>query len=385
MIRLYKEMILMKKVIILCLLNVFILSYLYGVRSLRYFKDEAKKRAVNQSKIDSLKAKVNFEGSIIYDDINNKFRLYKGNFTDIKISSNPDSTEMKEIFEQVYIKAKPFFIYGDEPVLQDKMEISSNSFSIKYSQEKNGKKYEGQIIYFSKEKCFFFKKLEEIIYHDMEEYTRQRTIMQERAERFKQETGFEGTITQHFRENGPMRFGSIGGNFSDIVVTAKEDTVIMKQVFEQVRAKVMPYVKAEEGQLFAEKVTTDITVTRVIYNQKINGYPVYRSGRLVIDYNFSTSEFIITDNTREISAEYVPINITEDEAIEIVKKHYGETSNSIFVIRTLQPPLAYSPINEKANFNYFKLCYLVKYNDILHHIDPTTGNIIYYWKIPVFY
>ena len=220
---------------------------------------------------------------------------------------------------------------------------------------------------------------------DMQEYNRKWNIMQERAERFKQETGFEGTITQHFRENGPMRFGSIGGNFSDIVVTAKEDTVIMKQVFEQVRAKVMPYVKAEEGQLFAEKVTTDITVTRVIYNQKINGYPVYRSGRLVIDYNFSTSEFIITDNTREISAEYVPINITEDEAIEIVKKHYGETSNSIFVIRTLQPPLAYSPINEKANFNYFKLCYLVKYNDILHHIDPTTGNIIYYWKIPVFY
>jgi len=89
---------------------------------------------------------------------------------------------------------------------------------------------------------------------DMQEYNRKWNIMQERAERFKQETGFEGTITQHFRENGPMRFGSIGGNFSDIVVTAKEDTVIMKQIFEQVKAKIMPYVKAEEGQLFAEKV-----------------------------------------------------------------------------------------------------------------------------------
>ena len=103
---------------------------------------------------------------------------------------------------------------------------------------------------------------------DMQEYSRKWNIEQERAKRFKQETGFEGNIVQQFREKEPMKLGQLYGNFSDIVVTAKEDTVIMKQVFEQVKAKVMPYVKAEEGQLFAEKVEAGRTFTGIIYNQK---------------------------------------------------------------------------------------------------------------------
>jgi len=215
---------------------------------------------------------------------------------------------------------------------------------------------------------------------DMQEYSRKWNIEQERAKRFKQETGFEGTITQHFRENGPMRFGSIGGNFSDIVVTAKEDTVIMKQIFEQVKAKIMPYVKAEEGQLFAEKVEAGRTFTGIIYNQKINGYPVYRSGRLVIDYNFSTSEFIITDNTREIPSEYVPINITEDEAIEIVLKHYGDEGkfdiyNKIFRMRFIG--LQYESIPLGSGEKKYKLCYLMSHGGYLNFIDPSSGKVVY--------
>ena len=209
---------------------------------------------------------------------------------------------------------------------------------------------------------------------DMQEYSRRWNIEQERAKRFKQETGFEGTITQHFRENGPMRFGSIGGNFSDIVVTAKEDTVIMKQIFEQVKAKIMPYVKAEEGQLFAEKVKASRTSTGVIYNQRINGYYVYRAGILNIRYNFSTSEFIITDNTREISAEYVPINITEDEAIEIVLKHYGAKEK---VIRTHQyAGLSYYTVNTETGLRDYRLCYRVYYGDYCNYVSPVTGKIL---------
>ena len=216
-----------------------------------------------------------------------------------------------------------------------------------------------------------------------DEYLRQRAILNERAEKFKTETGFEGTIShsKSFRETGPMRFGNLFGNFRDIEVTAKKDTVIMRQVFEQVRTKIMPYVRAEEGQLFAEKVITDITMTRIMYYQKINGYPVYRAGRLVIDYNFSTSEFVITDNTREISSEYVPINITEDEAINIVLKHYGDEgkfdiNNSVFR-GMIFGGLEYDPILLDSGEKKDRLCYIIFHGGYTNYVDPSSGKIIH--------
>jgi hypothetical protein len=215
---------------------------------------------------------------------------------------------------------------------------------------------------------------------DMQEYSRKWNIEQERAERFKQETGFEGNIVQQFRENEPMKLGQLYGNFSDIVVTAKKDTVIMKQIFEQVKAKIMPYVKAEEGQLFAESVYTNIVTTGITYNQKINGYPIYRAGRLNIRYNFSTSEFVITDNTIEISSEYVPINITEDEAINIVLKHYGDKTR---IFENKRRYLAYHRIKTNTGSYEYRVCYIISSdtngngflgeNPMNNYIDVTTG------------
>ena len=136
----------------------------------------------------------------------------------------------------------------------------------------------------------------------------------------------------------------------------------------------MPYIKAEEGQLFIERIYTNPITTTIIYNQRINGYYVYRSGRLVIEYNFSTSEFIITDNTREISSEYVPINITEDEAIEIVLKHYGAKEK---VIRTHQyAGLSYYTVNTETGLRDYRLCYRVYYGDYCNYVSPVTGKIL---------
>ena len=92
-------------------------------------------------------------------------------------------------------------------------------------------------------------------YEQTEEYIQKQAILNERAARFKAETGFEGDITYNYQY---MKFSHIIGNFRDIVITAPQDTVYMKQVFDRVLAKVKPYISAQEGQLFKGKTLSNI-------------------------------------------------------------------------------------------------------------------------------
>jgi len=54
-------------------------------------------------------------------------------------------------------------------------------------------------------------------YEQTEEYIQKQAILNERAARFKAETGFEGDITYNYQY---IKFSHIIGNFRDIVITA---------------------------------------------------------------------------------------------------------------------------------------------------------------------
>jgi len=101
-------------------------------------------------------------------------------------------------------------------------------------------------------------------YEQTEEYNQKQAILNERAARFKAETGFEGDITYNYQY---MKFSHIIGNFRDIVITAPQDTVYMKQVFDRVLAKVRPYISAQEGQLFRGKISSNTYGTGVDMNK----------------------------------------------------------------------------------------------------------------------
>ena len=367
----------MKKGTIMIIFFLLILISLHGVTYKReYIERLTKETILQQARLDSLKAEIRFEGNINTNS-DNKISWFNGNFQDIEVPAHQDSIAMKEIFQQVIARIKPHFVVNNEPLLQEKVQTGTNYCSIIYYQIINGVRFEGTILYNFSQKYFNISSLSQIPFERTEEYAKNKVILDARVERFKAETGFEGRIGKHYRS---MSFGNLFGNFRDIEVTAKKDTTIMRQVFEQVRTKIMPYVRAEEGQLFAEKVITDITMTRIMYYQKINGYPVYRAGRLVIDYNFSTSEFVITDNTIEKSSEYVPINITEDEAINIVWEQYGylnkHNKNDWFSSGT-RSRLLYAPVKNESGMTEFILCYVISTEIGLYHVHPITGKIIY--------
>ncbi|NLK49979.1 MAG: hypothetical protein GX294_04960 [Candidatus Cloacimonetes bacterium] len=221
-----------------------------------------------------------------------------------------------------------------------------------------------------------------IPYEQTEEYKQKQAILNERAARFKAETGFEGDLVYSHQT---MRFSNYFGNFKDIQVTAPQDTVSMRQIFDRVAAKVTPFISAREGQLKSGKVVSNALGTRIIYWQKVNGFSIEGAGSLRIHYNLAISQFSITDDTTVISSEIVQVNITEDEAIHAVLQHYD--ANVDFDINhwmfRRHVKLVYAPIEYASGIVEYKLCYLVSFGGGVNYVDPTTGEVIYIRKIRI--
>jgi len=221
-----------------------------------------------------------------------------------------------------------------------------------------------------------------IPYEQTEEYNQKQAILNERAARFKAETGFVGDIGYSYQTMG---FSNYRGIFRDIPITAPQDTVVMKQVFVQVLSRVKPYIRAREGQLVREEIGVRFNGTWVTYRQRVNGYGIEGAGVLRIDYNIPTSEIIVTDNTVDIGSEIVQVNITEDQAINAVLQRYDTNKdfdrNHWMFRRHIK--LVYAPIEYESGMVEFKLCYLVSFGGGVNYVDPTTGEVIYTRKIRI--
>ena len=201
-------------------------------------------------------------------------------------------------------------------------------------------------------------------------------ILSEKAARFRIETGFVGDIGFSHQS---MKFSNYRGNFRDISVTAPQDTAFMKQVFEQVASKVMPHISASEGQLFRENIRRSIGRTSVIYRQIVNGYRLERDGVLNLAYNFATSEFVVTDNTKYITGELVPINISLDHAIQVAIQRYEHNYNYDVNNFLTHPPtqLVYCSIPNPNGSSQFRLCYKIGLSVMVVYIDPSSGEVIH--------
>ncbi|MDZ4121533.1 MAG: hypothetical protein U1C33_03885, partial [Candidatus Cloacimonadaceae bacterium] len=153
--------------------------------------------------------------------------------------------------------------------------------------------------------------------------------------------------------------------------------------FDRVVVKVMPYISAREGQLISGKTSSNINGTRVRYQQIVNGYRIEGAGFLNVAYNFDTKKITVTDATVDIAPQQVPINITEDQAIDIVLQRYKADSNfdkDHWMFRR-HVRLVYAPIEHESGMVDFRLCYLISFGGGTNYVDPTTGEIVFVRKI----
>ncbi len=191
-----------------------------------------------------------------------------------------------------------------------------------------------------------------ISYEQTEEYTQKQAILNERAVRFKAETGFEGYIGNNLQS---MQFSQISGNFVDIEVTAPQDTEFMRSVFDQVVSKVMPNISARDGQLKSGKVVSNELGSRTIYWQKVNGYSIEGGGgTLRISYNLATQKLNVNNGTVDISSDPVSINLSLEQAISLVQEKVFDGAE----VKPTNPRIAYVPIDNENGQAYY-LCHIL--------------------------
>jgi len=201
-----------------------------------------------------------------------------------------------------------------------------------------------------------------IPYEQTEEYAQKQAVLDERAARFKAETGFVGDISYNLQS---MQFTTISGSFKDIEVTAPQDTVFMRSVFDQVVSKVMPYISAREGQLKSGKVVSNVLGTRVIYWQKVNGFSIEGGGgSLRIHYSLATRQLSVNNGTVDISSDPISINLSLEQAIRLVQEKVFDGAE----VKPTNPRIAYVPIDNENGQAYY-LCYVLNNRGYTFFVD----------------
>lgn len=215
--------------------------------------------------------------------------------------------------------------------------------------------------------CIFFLSLMVvplmgIPYEQTEEYTQKQAILNERAARFKAETGFAGDISYNLQS---MQFSTISGSFKEIEVAAPQDTVFMRSVFDQIVSKVMPYISAREEQLKSGKVRSNMNGSGVIYWQKVNGFSIEGGGgSLRIHYNLATHQLNINNGTADISSDPISINLSLEQALQIAQDEVFNGADA----KPYNPRIAYT-LGESNGGNEFYLCYILNFWDYTVCVD----------------
>jgi len=198
------------------------------------------------------------------------------------------------------------------------------------------------------------------------------------AQRFKAETGFEGEI-----ETIPsaMRLGVIKGNFHSVQITATLDTLEIRKAFDSVITTILPFIRAPREQLSLTAIyKRDIGFT-TDYIQLINGYKLQGVGFIRITMNQKLRKFKLTDSTVIAKANQVNDVITPDKAKRIALEDYisGAPYPKAYPVDTIAPMPGYGLVYSNRYTEEFTLVYIITLNNssYSYYIDAGTGEIIY--------
>ena len=208
------------------------------------------------------------------------------------------------------------------------------------------------------------------------------------GEQFKKETGFQGTYTYDVVNNKLTQFD---GYFPDIKFPPANDTLQVRQVFDELTDKILPYLPATKEQLSIRRIGGDERTLSASYIQKINGYSFegagtfgyvyrYKSGRITIGNSF------VNVNPSTLAAEPV---ITEDKIKEIFYDMIGyteedllsrETKNTIFLLPKFTLMYCFDRnFIESPDISYsrtYRLAWKIDYVQRLVIIDAVSGEIL---------
>ncbi|PKN73266.1 MAG: hypothetical protein CVU50_02940, partial [Candidatus Cloacimonetes bacterium HGW-Cloacimonetes-3] len=207
-----------------------------------------------------------------------------------------------------------------------------------------------------------------------EVYVRKNRELKALSEKFKAETGFEGTFEYNYNT---MKLSSYSGSFSDIQLPATQDTTSIRQTIERVVDKMLPHLSASRTQLTKTAIFTSMWGNGTRYMQVINGYPIEGGGYLNITYNQTQNRVDILDATVDIPQEPIGNMIKKEDAIRIYYENV-EVDEEIKYKKVFMPKfrLRYCNVNKLdiSKTPDYRLCWVGGASRYLA-IDAVTGKM----------
>jgi len=209
-------------------------------------------------------------------------------------------------------------------------------------------------------------------YEQMVEYNQKQAVLDERAARFKAETGFEGELTYNYYD---MKFMRYSGQFTTIQFPTAKDSTSYRQAFNSVLEIILPYISARRIQLIEADFRLSTWNNSITYRQLVNGYPIESCGRLIISYKLAQKRIVILDETVDIPLATYGDIISQEDAFNIAWNHFVKTEH--FSEKTPKSRSKTSIIyrNRILNGNPqpYELCWKVAFPGILYYINANTS------------
>lgn len=207
-----------------------------------------------------------------------------------------------------------------------------------------------------------------------EEYARKQAILNERAARFKAETGFEGSIVYNYRD---MKFSRLTGKFTGIQISAPQDTVSTGNAIDQVLLRISPYILAREDQLNFTSSESNRYIVSKKWEQKVNGFSVYPRKFIIVAYNIPTKDFIISDSTVDLPSCPVQMNVSKTEAKQLMldaykRSVYCKDENNRY---HRDPSIGYIRVSATEISPQYRLCWSMMFDNISISVDAETQEI----------
>ncbi|MDD2227796.1 MAG: hypothetical protein PHY48_00105 [Candidatus Cloacimonetes bacterium] len=216
------------------------------------------------------------------------------------------------------------------------------------------------------------------------EYQRKTRELKALSERFKAETGFEGDISYNLQK---AKFSILHGTFYNIQLKDPQNEELAERALDQVMLTMSPFTSAREGQLFPLNIESNQSAVSKKWEQRVNGYGVYPGGYIRIAYNISTNEFVISDATADIPNTPIPINISKDDAKEIMINEYkkSEFYNGRIRGSSQEPSIGYHRISTVGDPTPYRLFWSMMFFQVSYSIDAETLEIYQYENTMKYY
>ncbi|MFA5667187.1 MAG: hypothetical protein WC944_09400, partial [Candidatus Cloacimonadaceae bacterium] len=204
---------------------------------------------------------------------------------------------------------------------------------------------------------------------DAAERWRKTQELNQMANRFKAETGFEGRVL-HSTET--MRLHVYRGNFPSVSFTADGDTTAFRQACEMIVEKILPNSPANRKQLSMSRISKSGRGYTTDYSQQVNGYRVEGAGYIMITFEEGRKYFSIGDNTVELPDD-VQVNIARERAISIAIDYFKDQINP--PEHKLVPYVIDDLRFHNPNKMNYSLKYIIYLGDYVYYVDASTGRL----------